>query len=89
MPCPSANKVACGGDACADAFIVAFHEVLDAVNFTLNFQQGLLTLQWPEEMLVNSHAMQEMRYNGGVLFKGLRVRAAMHTGIPTAIEVSL
>ena len=77
------------GLTCADAFIIAFHEAIDAASFLLNFQQALLTLAWPHEILTNRHAQAEERYDGMLLFKGLRVRAAMHTGIPSTYQVTL
>lgn len=77
------------GQICADAFIIAFHEAIDAASFLLNFQQALLTLAWPHEILTNRHAQAEERYDGMLLFKGLRVRAAMHTGIPSTYQVTL
>ena len=71
----------------ADAFIIAFHEALDAATFAINLQQALLTLAWPADVLSNKHAQIEARHDGGLLFKGLRVRMAIHTAIPAAIEV--
>lgn len=72
---------------CADAFIIAFHEAIDAASFLLIFQQALLTLAWPLDILSNKHAQAEEHYDGTLLFKGLRVRAAMHTGIPATYQV--
>lgn len=71
----------------ADAFIIAFHEVLDAANFAISLQQALLTLPWPADVLSNKHAQAKARHDGETLFKGLRVRMAIHTAIPAAIEV--
>ncbi|KAK9831142.1 hypothetical protein WJX74_004743 [Apatococcus lobatus] len=70
-----------------DAFIIAFHEALDAANFAVGLQQALLTLPWPADVLSSKHAEAQFRYDGENLFKGLRVRMAMHTAIPAAIEV--
>ncbi|KAK9864492.1 hypothetical protein WJX84_005112 [Apatococcus fuscideae] len=70
-----------------DAFILAFHEALDAINFCVNLQQALLEVPWPENILSNKHAQIEYGHDGKTLFKGLRIRAAVHTGIPAAIEI--
>lgn len=75
-------------DVGADAFIIAFHDPLDAATFAINLQQALLTIPWPSDVLKNKHSQTEARQDGDLLFKGLRVRVAIHTAIPAAIEVS-
>lgn len=75
------------GDDDADAFTIAFHEALDAVNFAVNLQQALLRLPWPADVLSSRHAQAEAGHDGRVLFNGLRVRMAIHTARPAAIEV--
>ena len=75
-----------------DAFTMAFHDPIDAISWALDVQHKLLLLPWPQELL--SHADAKEQYTPAflpkqiLLFKGLRVRMAMHTGKPDAIQVS-
>ena len=75
-----------------DAFTMAFHDPIDAISWALDVQHKLLLLPWPQELL--NHADAKERYTPAflpkqiLLFKGLRVRMAMHTGKPDAIQVS-
>ena len=71
---------------------MAFHDPIDAISWALDVQHKLLLLPWPPMLL--SHADAKEQYSPGflpkqvLLFKGLRVRMAMHTGKPDAIQVS-
>ena len=46
-----------------------------------------MTLPWAPEILSNPHASTVFSNTGNMLFNGLRVRLAIHTGTPTAIQV--
>ena len=71
-----------------DAFIVAFHEPLDAIGWALHVQLALLEAPWPPELLTHPQARLETCPEGKLLFRGLRVRMAINTGVPTEIIVS-
>lgn len=70
-----------------DAFIVAFHDPLDAVGWALHVQLALLEAPWLPELLQHAHARLETCREGKLLFRGLRVRMAINTGIPAEIIV--
>ncbi|KAL3142345.1 hypothetical protein ABBQ38_002682 [Trebouxia sp. C0009 RCD-2024] len=70
-----------------DAFIVAFHDPIDAIGWALHVQLALLEAPWPPELLQHEKARVETCAEGKLLFRGLRVRVAINTGIPTEIIV--
>ena len=74
-----------------DAFTMAFHDPIDAASWALQVQQALLTLPWPPLLLTQPDAgviySPDPALKDAVLFKGLRVRMAMHTGTPDAVQV--
>ena len=70
-----------------DAFIVAFHEPLDAIGWALHVQLALLEAPWPQELLSHPVARLDTCPEGKLLFRGLRVRMAINTGIPAEIIV--
>ncbi|KAL0023908.1 hypothetical protein WJX79_009620 [Trebouxia sp. C0005] len=70
-----------------DAFMVAFHDPLDAIGWALHVQLALLEAPWPPELLQNAQARLETCPEGKLLFRGLRVRMAINTGIPAEIIV--
>lgn len=74
-----------------DAFTMAFHDPVDALSWALEVQHKLLLLDWPAELLTRDDA-QEAFIPGSVrrkavMFRGLRVRMALHTGKPDALQV--
>ena len=71
-----------------DAFIVAFHDPIDAIGWALHVQLALLEAPWPSELLQHQKARVETCPDGKLLFRGLRVRVAINTGIPAEIIVS-
>ena len=71
-----------------DAFIVAFHDPIDAIGWALHVQLALLEAPWPPELLQHHKARVETCPDGKLLFRGLRVRVAINTGIPAEIIVS-
>ena len=74
-----------------DAFTMAFHDPIDAVSWALEVQHRLLMLDWPDELLSQPdaalHSCLDHEQNELVVFKGLRVRIAMHTGRPDSVQV--
>lgn len=72
---------------------MAFHDPIDAIAWALEVQHKLLLLPWPEELLTQADSMEEWTppslAKQAMLFKGLRVRMAMHTGIPDALQVQI
>ena len=72
---------------------MAFHDPIDAISWALECQHRLLTLPWPAQLLSQQDAREQHSppsvEGDDVMFKGLRVRMAMHTGQPDAITVSL
>lgn len=72
-----------------DAFIVAFHDPIDAVGWALHLQLALLEAPWPPELLQHEKARVETCPEGKLLFRGLRVRVAINTGTPSEIIVSV
>ncbi len=69
--------------------MVAFHDPLDAIGWALHVQLALLEAPWPSELLQNAQARLETCPEGKLLFRGLRVRMAINTGIPAEIIVRL
>lgn len=70
---------------------MAFHDPIDAVSWALEVQHKLLLLPWPQQLLTQTDAKEEFSPESlskqALLFKGLRVRMAMHTGLPDALQV--
>ena len=68
----------------------SFHDPLDGVRFVIDLQKELLKVAWPAELLQRPQAasVSVPGPNGEYLiFAGLRLRAVLHTGWPTKIEV--
>ncbi|KAK9862122.1 hypothetical protein WJX84_008467 [Apatococcus fuscideae] len=73
-----------------DAFVLSFHDPLDGVRFVIDLQKELLKVAWPAELLQRPQAasVSVPGPNGEYLiFAGLRLRAVLHTGWPTKIEM--
>lgn len=73
----------------ADTFIVAFHDPIDALGWSLHVQLALLEAPWPLDLLQKPQAKVETSPDGKLLFRGLRVRMAINTGVPADIIVSI
>lgn len=75
-----------------DSFTVAFHDALDAVAWALHVQEAMLEADWPEELLDQEKAglvysqKKDSSIPDQLLFRGLRVRIAINTGIPAAVQ---
>ena len=72
-----------------DAFVVAFNDPIDAVAWALHVQLALLEAPWPPDVLQHPHGRIDVCPEGKLLFRGLRVRMAINTGVPAEIIVSL
>lgn len=70
-------------------FIVAFHDPIDALGWSLHVQLALLEAPWPLDLLQQPQAKVETCPEGKLLFRGLRVRMAINTGVPAEIIVSV
>ena len=70
---------------------MAFHDPMDAISWALEVQHKLLLLNWPQQLLTQADAKEEYAPESlakqALLFKGLRVRMALHTGVPDALQV--
>lgn len=70
-----------------DSFTVAFHDAFDAVAWALATQSALLSADWPAELMSHPKAHTEYAVDsssdakGQLLFRGLRVRMAVSTGV--------
>ncbi len=62
-------------------------DAVDAVSFAMHFQEALMDLSWPQDVLENKHACCLQTDSGQIIFNGLRVRLAIHTGVPSSIKV--
>jgi len=71
-----------------DAFHLAFASPRDAVCFCMAVQRELLETKWPASLLRNPHTEEVLSPDGSLMFRGLRVRMAMHLG-PAEQEVSI
>ena len=67
--------------------MVAFHDPIDAIGWALHVQLALLEAPWPSELLQQPQAKLETCKDGKLLFRGLRVRMAINTGVPAGIIV--
>jgi predicted ATPase/class 3 adenylate cyclase len=63
-----------------DAFMVAFRDPVVAIEFCLAVQGELLDAEWPESLMRHPEAAEIKDPKGTVLFRGLRVRLAIHSG---------
>ena len=71
-----------------DAFTMAFHDPIDAISWALEVQHKLLLLAWPKQLLSHDDAKEELCPAGTIpMFRGLRVRMAIHTGRPDTLQV--
>lgn len=73
---------------------MAFHDPVDALSWALEVQHKLLLLPWPQQLLTQTDAQEDCTPESlslpkqALLLKGLRVRMAIHTGIPDALQVT-
>ena len=66
-----------------DSFMVAFDDPRKTINFLLSMQRKLLRASWPTDLLQYEAAAED-----GAVWRGLRVRAGMHTGHVTVVRTS-
>ncbi|ODN77508.1 hypothetical protein L202_04679 [Cryptococcus amylolentus CBS 6039] len=65
-----------------DSFMVSFQSVTAAVLWCFNCQIGLLTAEWPRELLDAADGKVTRDSNGVIVQRGLRVRMGVHWGSP-------
>ncbi|KAK9815654.1 hypothetical protein WJX72_007454 [[Myrmecia] bisecta] len=73
-----------------DAFTMAFHDPIDAIGWALHVQYKLLQLPWPAELLTHHRAAEEKAMvddEETVIFRGLRVRMGINTGVPEYLQM--
>ncbi len=85
MPHPSSQSKV-GANRLIDR-VLMLTEAIDAVGFAMDLQEALLEVKWPAEILRSPDASQISAASNKTLFNGLRVRLAIHTGIPTNVQV--
>ena len=69
------------------SFTVAFHDPIDAISWALHVQLALLEAPWEQELLEQPQARVGTCASGRTIFRGLRVRMAINTGVPAEIIV--
>lgn len=65
-----------------DSFMVSFQTVTAALLWAFNCQIGLLTLEWPRELLEAPDGRVVYDAEGNLVQRGLRVRMGIHWGSP-------
>jgi class 3 adenylate cyclase len=65
-----------------DAFIVVFHNAVDALNWAMHVQLALLDVAWPQVFAAPDSipACSTVSHNGQVVLAGLRVRMGVESG---------
>ncbi|OQR94065.1 adenylate cyclase [Achlya hypogyna] len=63
-----------------DAFELAFHNVTEAVSWCIRVQKALMALPWPKELEEYRSSKAVTDIFGRLIFRGLRVRMAVHLG---------
>lgn len=75
-----------------DSLVLAFHEALDAAAFCLSVQEAFVHAPWPKALLDHPETCTVAGENNegpSLLYRGLRIRMAMHTGTPESIMFSV
>nr|XP_019043899.1 adenylate cyclase [Kwoniella bestiolae CBS 10118]OCF22829.1 adenylate cyclase [Kwoniella bestiolae CBS 10118] len=65
-----------------DSFMVSFQSVTAALLWCFNCQIGLLSQEWPRELLEANDGKVVYDSNGSLIQRGLRVRMGVHWGSP-------
>ncbi|GAX82245.1 hypothetical protein CEUSTIGMA_g9673.t1 [Chlamydomonas eustigma] len=75
-----------------DSFIISFHTALDATAWALHVQFALMNAPWPEALLQHPKACIVVGKDtdgsrpGATLFRGLRIRVGINTGVPALVS---
>jgi len=72
-----------GGEVCRSSvrgMAVRFEQAAHAATFTIRLHQQMLEQPWSPTLLVHPNAAEVTDDEGAVLFRGLRMRAAVHRG---------
>nr|WIL03466.1 serine/threonine kinase [Cedratvirus plubellavi] len=62
------------------SFCLIFSHADDAVEFCMQTQNALLSLDWPESILQHHKAEEGIDYKDEIIWRGLRLRMAVHQG---------
>lgn len=65
-----------------DAFLVVFEQPINALRYTLRLQEALLNLPWDEDLLDRPDCVPVHGKDGGLVFRGPKVRLGIHFGQP-------
>jgi len=73
------------------SFCMAFQNAADALAWCLDVQQALMQVEWPDRLLAHPGAAEEWAENGAegggvMLYRGLRVRMGVHSGMTRMIR---
>ena len=68
-----------------DGYLVAFASASQALRWCFDVQEGLLSSDWPSEVLQSPHAAKLHDEAGNVVFAGLSVRMSAHWGTPICV----
>lgn len=63
-----------------DAFQIAFHHPIEAIQWCFDTQKRLLLADWPDALLSHPAAMMEVTASGILVYRGIRVRMAVDVG---------
>jgi adenylate cyclase len=61
-------------------FVCAFHNAVDAVDFSVQVQQRLMTVRWSPYIMGHSWAAEQRTATNELTFRGLRLAIGMCTG---------
>nr|WIL04199.1 serine/threonine-protein kinase/receptor [Cedratvirus lena] len=68
------------------SFCFVFNNPDDAVEFCMQTQKGLLSLSWPESILEHDKAEEGLDYKDEIIWRGLRLRMAVHRGTAKILQ---
>ncbi|SPN79556.1 Serine/Threonine-protein kinase [Brazilian cedratvirus IHUMI] len=68
------------------SFCLIFNRPDDAVEFCMQVQKGLLSLHWPEAILEHSKAEEGIDFKDEIIWRGLRLRMAVHQGVAKTLQ---
>mmetsp|Transcript_24881 Transcript_24881/g.78734 ORF Transcript_24881/g.78734 Transcript_24881/m.78734 type:complete len:1756 (+) Transcript_24881:378-5645(+) len=71
-----------------DSFTVVFHEPQDALAWCCQVQAALMDVEWPDELLTlgpDGPIEGEVYEGDETVFRGLRVRMGVHSGMPAVV----
>lgn len=77
-------------DTEGDAFQLLFSEVVDAVNFCMEFQETMLHVKWPKKVTqIKPFAVVRDPSDNQIIFAGPRVRMGIHMALPGTFDIKV